>query len=127
MRLRTWKTSINCTPVSDAAERSQLCRLKPMPDHQYSIMRAGFDDKNCVVGPDDYTRNAFQIAFGKPAGPKYPDDVRLPMTKSPGKATPDALHNTMRFLLASQRLTEILRRELTGEVEYLPFTLLNHK
>jgi hypothetical protein len=96
---------------------------------QYSIVRTSFSDKNCVVDPDEvYARNAFQLAFGEPAGPKYPDDLRLPMSsKSPGKATPDALHNSMRFLLASQRLTEILRRELTEEVEYLPFTLVNHK
>jgi len=96
---------------------------------QYSIARTTFQSTNCVVGPDpDYAGKAYRIAQGQHAGADYPDDLRLPMSgNSPGKHTPDALHNTMRFLLVSHRLGEILRRELSEDVEFLAFGLINHK
>src|SRR5450432_1072255 len=100
-----------------------------MPKPQYWIARSTFHTGNCVVGPDpDFAGKAYQIAFGQPVGSTYPEGLRLPMSRnSPGKHTPDALHNTMSFLLASHRLTEILRPALGKEVEFLSFELLNHK
>jgi hypothetical protein len=100
-----------------------------MSKAQYWIARSTFQSENCVVGPDpDFAGKAYQIAFGERVGSDYPEDLRLPMSRSsPGKHTPDALHNTMSFLLTSHRLAEILRPEVGEEVEFLPFELVNHK
>lgn len=100
-----------------------------MVDVEYWIARTVVQKDSCVVGPDPvYAGKAVEIAYGQPAIAGYPDGLQLPMVQSvPGKRTPDALHNRMSFLLASDRLADLLRSELDSTVEYLRFELRDHR
>ena len=48
-------------------------------------------------------------------------------TDHAGLAVMDAIHNSLGALMVSQKLKDILGSDVEDEVEYLPFTLVDHK
>lgn len=58
----------------------------------------------------------------------YPDGYKFSMSKDmPGIRVPDIINNALGYLMISAKLKELLEKLGTAEIEYLRFTLLNHK
>jgi hypothetical protein len=59
---------------------------------------------------------------------EYPDDARINMSnRHPGKVLCDFLSNTKSILFVSRKMKEIVESMADNEIEYLPFSLYNHK
>jgi hypothetical protein len=65
---------------------------------------------------------------GERIGKKYPADARIHMSKeSPGIKLSSLLGNVKNFLIVSQDFKEAVEKLCGGKVEYLPFTLYDHR
>jgi len=59
---------------------------------------------------------------------EYPDDARINMSnRHPGKVLCDFLSNSKSILFVSRKMKEIVESMADNEIEYLPFSLYNHK
>ncbi|MBJ6763675.1 hypothetical protein JGU66_23135 [Myxococcaceae bacterium JPH2] len=72
--------------------------------------------------------NFYKPTVGKPLGTEYPQGLSLQMAPEvPGSKIPDAIPNTLGYLLVSARMKELLASHATEPIEFLRFSLLTHK
>ena len=61
-------------------------------------------------------------------GDSYPDGYKFSMSKDmPGIRVPDIINNALGYWMISKKLKELLEHNAAAEIEFLRFTLLNHK
>lgn len=78
--------------------------------------------------PEDLDGFDYKMSLGERIGDRYPDDPRIYLQpKSPGIELADLIGNTVGYLLVSSKMKALIESHDAGEVEYLPFTLYNHK
>lgn len=67
-------------------------------------------------------------ARGIRMGAAYPSGIRFQMTADvPGMQVTDVLQNALNYLMVTARLKALLEEHAGVDIEFLPFTLLNHK
>jgi hypothetical protein len=67
-------------------------------------------------------------SLGMSLGAEYPEGLNFHMAPEvPATRISDVITNTLGYLMVSARLKELLSRHATAEIEFLRFTLLNHK
>lgn len=72
--------------------------------------------------------NFYKPTLGKPMGAEYPEGLSFHMAPEvSGSRVPDVIPNTLGYLLVSARMKELLAQHATEPIEFLRFTLLNHK
>jgi hypothetical protein len=96
---------------------------------RFSILSSIVDPRACAVYdlPDDLS-HPMRLSLGERMDDLYPDDLEFRMAEEArGIRVPDLIHNALGFILVSARFEALLREHATGEIEFLPFTLRNHK
>ncbi|AKQ63613.1 hypothetical protein A176_000525 [Myxococcus hansupus] len=72
--------------------------------------------------------NFYKPTVGKPLGTEYPQGLSFQMAPEvSGVRIPDVIPNTLGYLLVSARMNDLLAQHATEPIEFLRFTLLNHK
>lgn len=72
--------------------------------------------------------NFYKPTQGKPMGAEYPEGLSFQMAPEvSGSRIADVIPNTLSYLLVSARMKELLAQHATEPIEFLRFTLLNHK
>lgn len=67
-------------------------------------------------------------AEGEPMGERYARRERFRMAAQvPGKRVPDSINNAFGYWMISGRLKSLLEEHSSARIEFLPFTLVNHK
>ncbi len=70
----------------------------------------------------------YRPAFGVEMGDIYPDNVKFQMSKDkPGKIISDYIDCALSYMIVTQKFKDILESEISDGIEYLHFTLLNHR
>ncbi|AEI64053.1 imm11 family protein [Corallococcus macrosporus] len=89
------------------------------------------DSSLCLIDsePEGMGLESYYLSVGKKAAPFFPENARLQMSDAyPGIVAGSLIGNIKRFLLVDAKTREIFARLCPGvEIEYLPFTLYNHK
>jgi hypothetical protein len=106
-----------------------------MPYYQIDTLGDLDNPKLVMLGevPEGIGVKYHRLAHGEVIAPDWPDDARILMTEeNPGIKLSSLLGNTQSFLLLHRDLKELVaaeydRRGGKGKIEYLPFTLINHK
>ncbi|AEI64060.1 imm11 family protein [Corallococcus macrosporus] len=82
------------------------------------------DQEPEVLGLDGYC-----LAAGEPIGESYPSGVKVqPGEERPGIQLSSVLGNNFNFLIVSAEVKETIAQHCAGAaIEYLPFTLLDHR
>jgi hypothetical protein len=96
----------------------------------YFVFRAAKSDYFCGIERDDpgLDKVLWKIMEGHRVGAGYPAQVTFKMGRGyRGITVGDVIQNRLRYPLGSAKLRGILEREAGAEIEYLPFTLENHK
>jgi uncharacterized protein DUF1629 len=95
----------------------------------YSILRDDLDDRHCGIW--DYLDEFPDIenpAEGIPMGDTFPDGVRFQMAReTPGLLIADVINNAFGYLMVSAKGKAFLEANAKVPIEWLRFTLLNHK
>lgn len=72
--------------------------------------------------------SAWKVGKGERVGAEYPRDAKIYMSKeSPGIKLSDVLGTVRNMLIVSSRLRALIERHCTNDIEYLPFTLYDHR
>ncbi len=105
-------------------------RKTPESGWDYFVVRPTNDKKACYV--EDYPSMVEDFEMpttGERMGDAYPPDVRLEMSSEfKGILVPDNIPNALGYFLVSQAAKAVLEQHVTGaEIEFLPFSLVNHK
>jgi hypothetical protein len=71
----------------------------------------------------------YKPAEGQRVGAAYPEDVRITMSDEfRGTRIPSLIGNTNSYLIVDKPVKEVIEQYCEGvDIEYLPFTLYNHK
>ncbi|CAM2064990.1 hypothetical protein SCOR_06415 [Sulfidibacter corallicola] len=78
--------------------------------------------------PDEIAEFGFRLTFGERMGDKFPEDAKIPLSeKQKGIQLLPFLGNSKRRLICNPDLTQLIKGMVDWEIEYLPFTLLNHR
>lgn len=89
------------------------------------------DERLCFLGDTvkGIESDAYRFRKGKPVKPIYPKDAKMFMSKEyPGVRLSAHLGNTKGMIVASKELRQAIEKHCLGvAVEYLPFTLIDHK
>lgn len=89
------------------------------------------DSSLCLLDsePEGMGLESYYLAMGKKAAAFFPAEAKLHMSEEyPGLDTGSLIGNLKRFLLVDTKTRDIIARMCAGsEIEYLPFTLYNHK
>lgn len=96
----------------------------------YYILIADDDPKYCCIEdvPEPLLAKEWRITEGRRMDDRYPDDVQFRMgSHYPGLVVPDVICNLCDYWMISGRLKDVIESEVPSNVEYLPFTLVNHK
>ena len=97
---------------------------------EYFILETKKTSENCTIdeSPEPLDSEQWRIAKGERMGEHYSPTVQLQMDKQhKGLGTPDFIHNTLHLPMVSKKLRALLETEADAEIEYLQFSLLNHK
>src|SRR5687767_8422655 len=72
---------------------------------------------------------AYMAGSGMRLGSLYPRDARIPMTETRnGLTLPSLLGNTQNMLMVSSALRTVIERICASvDIEYLPFTIMDHR
>jgi len=98
--------------------------------HDYFLFLQDNTDENCLVNtlPGELNKTAWRASKGVLMADKYPVGARLDMApRHRGLFVPDIIPNTLLKLLVSGRMKPLLEKEAGVEIEFLPFTLHDHK
>ncbi|HYO53819.1 imm11 family protein [Archangium sp.] len=101
-----------------------------MSSKPYSILRAIKAPSFCGILdlPDDVEPLSWKLAKGRAVANEYPQDVKMKMAdRYPGILVPDFIYNVIACTLVSEAAKELLEQHAQADIEFLPFTLLNHK
>jgi hypothetical protein len=96
----------------------------------YFILNAEFTPEYCSIikCPPSLDDQTWRIADGERMGEHYPPKIRFDMSKEhDGIVVPDFIHNTLHLPMVSGQLKALLEKESGAEIEFLPFTLYNHR
>lgn len=96
----------------------------------YSILRASKDPAFCGIQnlPDALNPLSWKLAEGRSVVKQYPPAVQLKMAdRYPGIIVPDFIYNVVACTLVSEAAKDLLEQHARADIEFLPFTLLNHK
>ncbi|MCG8573048.1 MAG: hypothetical protein MJB14_23190 [Spirochaetes bacterium] len=98
--------------------------------HDYYILLDSLDKQYCKISdeePEFLNKESWKIMRGISVKDIYPENIELSMFKKhPGKVIPDLMYGISYYLI-SQKLKNILEKEVDQKIEYLPFTLINCK
>lgn len=95
----------------------------------YFALRSALDDRHCALYdlPED-NNELYRPARGIEMGELYTEPLTLQMaSEASGIQVPDLVHNAFNYLMVSGRMRAVLEEHATGEIEFLPFILLDHK
>ncbi|RKH12113.1 hypothetical protein D7Y13_20170 [Corallococcus praedator] len=101
-----------------------------MSKSSYSILRAIEDPSLCGILslPDELYPLSWKLAEGRSVAKQYPPDVQFKMTdRYPGILVPDFIQNVVACTLVSEAAKALLEQHARADIEFLPFTLRNHK
>ena len=96
---------------------------------EYFILGPARDDEFCKIDavPREYPSMA-PASRGRSMSSEWPGDARLRMEpRHPGLLVPDVVFNPDECLMVTDRMKSFLEGEIDTPVEYLRFTLINHK
>jgi hypothetical protein len=95
----------------------------------YSILRADAGDRYCAVWDFlDELPDIENPSEGIPAAATFPGGVRFQMAREvSGLLVADVIANALGYLMVSGRGKAFLEAHAGAQIEYLRFTLLNHK
>jgi|SRR3972149_1518866 len=96
---------------------------------QYFILADKIEDEYCGIydRPDDFPKIA-RPSKGVRMEQLYAQEQKFRMAKEvPGIKIPDLIHNAVHYLMISAKLKKIFEEHSSAEIEFLRFTLLNHK
>jgi uncharacterized protein DUF1629 len=89
------------------------------------------DQKLCLVedGPQGMGRQTFRLSRGQTATKHFPSNAKVSLREeNPGIKLSGLLRNTNNFLIGSRAAKEVIERLCPdSQIEFLPFTLYNHK
>ncbi len=79
--------------------------------------------------PDEMGLNNYRLALGEIAAHYFPDNAKVYLAdESPGIKLPGILGNTKGYFIGTSKVKEIIIEFCSdNEIEFLPFTLYNHK
>lgn len=97
----------------------------------YFVLRPDRDRRWCRIDDDDNfdedEPGLINATEGLPVG-HLPKPLEFEMsTGAPGILVPDWIDNTLELSLASGRMVDFLKSRSRARIEFLPFTLRNHK
>ncbi len=96
---------------------------------RYSIMTHPWDDEFCRIF--HYPSGLPEIhkpAEGERMGSEFPTGLEFQMAaEAPGLRVGDVIDNALGYLMVSGRMKALLERHASVDIEFLRFTLLNHK
>ena len=98
--------------------------------HTYDILQPADDSRYGGVEdlPEDLQEKGWRITEGRRMAHRYPAGCSFQMGRLfPGIMVPDMINNLFQYWLVSKKLKALLAQEADVEIEFLPFTLLNHK
>lgn len=77
---------------------------------------------------DGINMQSWRVRSGEPLAPTFPADARLYMNmENPGIKLASFIGNTKGMLICSRELKDTVARHCEGNIEYLPFTLYDHR
>ncbi|WP_141617125.1 DUF1629 domain-containing protein [Myxococcus sp. AB036A] len=97
--------------------------------HQYFIITEIESDESCLIDelPRPLDKKFWMATKGVRMGNEYTSGVRLKMSRDGGLGIPDYIPNTLLLPMVSDKLKSLLEKEAGVEIEFLPFSLYNHK
>lgn len=97
--------------------------------HTYSLLRWEVLDGYCAIFDfADGMKQTFKPATGVRMGDAYPQGTRFKMAKEErGLKIADVIPNALGYFMVSAKMKELLERHSGVEIEFLRFTLLNHR
>lgn len=95
----------------------------------YFVMTGVVDDEHCAIYDQNPSFEEFAgPALGREMGSAWPDGLEYSMsTEEPGLAVGDVINNALGYLMVSGRVKDLLTEHASADIEWLRFTLLNHK
>ena len=96
---------------------------------EYYILGPAREDQYCKVAmaPQDFP-SLNPAKRGRSMSDEWPENAEFRMKpRHPGLMVPDVVLNPHECLMVTDRMRALLDRHIDTPVEYLPFTLLNHK
>ena len=96
---------------------------------EYFVMIASRDARFCTIQKHNEALSDFTApALGRPLGDSWPDGLEYRMAPtSKGIEIADLIPNTLGYTMMSERLKTLIAERSKTKVEWLRFTLLNHK
>ncbi|HUQ84058.1 MAG TPA: DUF1629 domain-containing protein [Gemmatimonadaceae bacterium] len=96
---------------------------------EYFVMTAPFEPAFCAIHDHNERLENFPApAIGESLGAAWPDGLEYRMDKdSKGIEVPDLVPNSLGYTMMSERLKTLIAGRSTAKIEWLRFTLLNHK
>ncbi len=88
------------------------------------------DSSLCILenNPEGVGNKSYYLSDGIKMGENFPKDVEYHMDdENPGTRLCHLIGNMCDYLLLSKSIVDILQKECGNEIEYLPFTLIDHK
>lgn len=94
----------------------------------YFILEAQESDEYCAIYdfPDNMEDIEMPSDGSRMNGLYEPQTFRM-ADEVPGLVIPDVINNALGYLMVSPPVQALLSSRATAEIEYLPFTILNHK
>lgn len=78
--------------------------------------------------PDGLDGYDYKMALGEPIGDQYPDEAEIYLQpRYPGIKLAPLIGNTIGYLIVNTAVKDVIEAHETGDIEYLPFVLFNHK
>lgn len=92
-------------------------------------MNAPFENQYCAIHDHNERLDNFPApAVGEALGSEWPDGLEYGMDKgSPGIEVPDLVPNSLGYTMMSERFKALISGRSKSKIEWLRFTLLNHK
>lgn len=103
---------------------------KDMRFFKLSCMGDPDDDNLCFLDNflDEHEGLSARAALGRRFGKDYPKDAKLFMNReNPGIKLSPLLGNSRNMIVGSRDFKEALEKHCTNQIEYLPFTLYDHR
>ena len=92
-------------------------------------VRGSADEKLACIAtePTELGIKDYCMAQGERIGDDYPDQVTMRLDDYPGFKLCSLLGNILSYLIVDTVMKVCIEKSSIGEIEFLPFTLLNHK
>jgi len=95
---------------------------------EYFCISNSDDNRFCFIDQDPPFEKWWRVTKGLRMDSRYPLDTQFSMSKKKhGIVVSDYICNSLLMCMVSSRLKSIFENEAEAEIEFLPFTLINHK